>query len=326
MDDVSQTKVAEVRRGVRQGLPALLLSFGVLVAAVVGLAVRPATAESLVYTYALEPGQTRTYAMSTRMLFTPQDIPDFTETLDETVTGKLTMKVLEVRSDGSTLIDFSMSEVSTTGTDTSDGDVDAGSMRMLVSKSGELLDIEGSGDLFGGFDLGEFMGVSDDGSSVGATNVLPTYPSKPIGPGDTWTESADVPLPFGNESMHMTATGEHQGFQETNYGRAARMHMKMSTPLNLGFSFADLLSGTGEQLPDLAGSGFEAARMVMNGSLRGDATSLVTPGTGDLVKMQMDMKMNFSMRMENVPAELMQGAPTNFSMLGDMRMKLDRIA
>lgn len=306
----------------RQGLPALVLAFAVVVAAVVGLVVRPATAESLVYTYALEPGQTRTYAMTTRMVFTPQGIPDFTETMDETVTGKMTMKVVEVRKDGSTLIDLAVSEVKVTGSGVSSADED-GSIRMRISKSGEVLDIEGSG-AFGGFDFGEFLGLADAGSNttVGPMNVLPAYPSEAIGPGDMWTETADVPLPFGDAKMHMTARGEHQGFQDTNYGRAARMHMKMSMPFDFGFSFADILAETGEELP----SELDAVRMVMGGSLLGDMTALVSPDTGDLVKMQMDMKMNFSMRMENAPAELTQGAPSNFRMLGDMRMKLDRIA
>jgi hypothetical protein len=104
------------------------------------------------------------------------------------------------------------------------------------------------------------------------------------------------------------------------------MYLKMHMPFDFGFSFGEIMSMAGEgaeaqSMPP----GFENVRMVMSGTMDGDMTALVPPNGSDLVKMQADMKMNMSLRMENLTPELAQGAPENLSMLADMRMSLDRI-
>ncbi len=321
---MSQTQVTDARPAIRQGFPALVLSFVVLVAAVVGLVVRPADAH--VFRYVLEPGQTRTYSMSMRSVFTPQGIAGFAESIDETMTGRMTIKVVEVRTDGSTLFDLSLFELSVSS---SSAPPESGSMRMLVSNSGKLIDIEGTG-ILGGFDFGALLGVAnkESGETFGATSILPSFPETAIGPGDTWTETEEVPLPFSDTKLQVNVRGEHQGFQDTTYGRAARVFTKTSAPFDFGFSFADILQLAGEALPaELNAPEIRAFRMVVSGKMLGDLTALVVPDTGDLVRMQMDMKMNFGFRFENAPAEFaLSGGPESFSMLGDMRMKLDRIA
>ena len=322
------------------------MSIVVLVAAVVALFLGPQAVEARVYSYALEVGQTRVYAVSMQMSLRPQgfSVPGEDEAIDETITGKMTMTVVDVAADGSAAIEMTMTEM--TGGASAAGPSEP--IQVRVSKTGEVLSVEGGG--LPGIDLSTLLGGSGSGSSssLGSMNIFPVYPSDAIAPGDSWTEDLDVPLPFGDGKMHITSSGKHEGFEDTRYGRAARVRMTYDAPMDLSFTFADLMgmlseaftsggtgsSGTGTSGPGKPPGtamppGLDRTRMVIGGRMDGDMVARAIPETGDLVGMQVDMDIDISMRVENVPQELsvlMSGMPSSFEMVGDITMTLDRIA
>lgn len=327
METMTTTAPARATSSRRSGWPALAAAFAVLVAAVVGIFVRPAGAS--VYAYALTPGQTRTYAMSMRMAFTPSGIPGVAGTVRETMTGRMTMKVTDVADDGSTTLKMTMTDVRASGELAEPGEFQNGTITMRISESGELLSVEGPN--FFGMDPSDFFGGTRQertkDTSVGSSNMLPSYPSEALEPGDTWTQTEEVPLGVGDNTLRMTMDGEHAGFEESAYGRVARMKMRFQSPLDVSMSFAEALGLTGdaagaEELP----AELRAAQMVMRGSITGDLASLVIPDTCDMVTMGMNTKMNVAIGLENVPADVAAAMPANMRMVGTMAMKLNRIA
>ena len=324
MGETTLTPASQTARA--QSFGALVVSVLVLVAAVVGLVFRPLTASALVYAYALEEGQSRVYSMSMRAAFTPRGIPGVAEKINETMTGKMTMKVLDVADDGSTLLEMSMSDTKVSGNLSEPGEVQNGTVKMRISKSGELLSMDGSS--FMGFDPSEFFGLPREGKqqSIGSSNLLPSYPTRALEPGDTWSQSSDIPIGFGNSTMHVSMRGEHLGFEESTYGRVARMKARMTMPLNLSFTFAEIMDLNGEAASEPMPPGLEKARMVMDGTMAGDAATLVVPDTCDMVTMGMNMKMDVTMRLENVPSEIAAFLPPDFGMVGTIAMKLNRIS
>lgn len=336
---VAQTEMnqtAAARPKIRQGLPTLALSFVVLVAAVVGLVVRgPQTAEALVYTYAFEPGQTRVYEMKMDMKVTPQGLPEMGQAIDGALNGtlkaKVTMKTVEVRKDGSAVLELTMSNLRGTGPLGVGAQIGSQTMRMHVSSNGEILGVDGQG-LFGALDPTMMFGVStgDAGGTFGSTSLFATFPDKALKPGDTWTQTQRIPFPFGDQELTVSTSGEHEGFEDSSFGRVARMSMTIRMPFNIAFNFADILSFAakvgGRAVESEVPAELRSARMVMSGGMNGDMTALMPPGRGDLVKMVADMKMDLGTNIENVPAAFTQGAPQSFKMLADMRMEMVRIA
>lgn len=317
-------------RCVRSSWAAIASSIAVVIAAVVGLFTQD-TADALVYTYSFEEGDSRTYAMSLAITFTPQGIQGVTGPLKETVKGRMNMKVVDVADDDSMTIEIKLTDVTVQGpqADTSIADYQNATMKMRVSKSGEVLSIDGASFL--GFDPTEFLGAAggrDNDSAIGSNNLFPVFPSDELEPGDTWTKSDDVPFPFGDQSVNVTSKGKHLGFVDSKYGRTARMNVVSDTPLDVSIPFADVLGrsgagggGTGQLPPALA-----RARMVLDGVTHGNMTARVLPDGGDLVQMVMLMNMDIAMSFEGFPPEAAQGLPTDFRMVGSLTMKLDRVA
>ena len=309
------------------GWAALGVSLAVLVAAVVGLFTAPETASALVYSYSPRAGDTRVYAMSMGVTLTPQNMPDAPQSITETMKARMTMKVVKVRPDESFDLEMRISDLRISG------DAGAASMddvlnqpvKMHVSKSGEVLSVDGPS--FAGFDPTKVFGATGSQGSTMGTNLFPVFPSDEIGPGDTWAEEHDYPMPFGDDKVHMTIKGKHLGFVESSYGRAARMNVKMNSLLDFAFSFADIIGAIGEAVPsEEIPAEVKQVRMVMDGSMRADMTAQVVPSTGDLVKMVTLMKMNVAMGFENVPAEMRAELPPSIRFVGNLVMKLDRIS
>lgn len=313
----------------RSSWAALAASVAVVVAAVVGLFTQ-GTADAFEYSYSLDEGETRAYAMSMAVAFTPQGIPGVTGPLKETVKGRMNMKVLDVADDGSMTVEIKLTDVSVQGpqASTSIADYQNATMKMRVSKTGELLSIEGSS--FVGFDPTEFLGAVDGekkSSAIGSNNLFPVFPSEEIEPGDTWQESGDYPMPFGNQSVHVTIKGKHLGFVDSEYGRTARLNVKSDSPLDLSLAFKDILGAAGGAVPmEEIPPELERVRMVLDGVTHSDMTARVLPEGGDVVQMVMVMNMDVAMRFENFPAELAQGMPSDFRMVGSVTMKLNRVA
>jgi hypothetical protein len=318
----------------RPGSPWAVLAacLAVIAAAVVGLFTQAETADTLVYSYSRTAGETSVYAMTLAVTLTPQGIPGATGPVKETVKARMNLKVLDVADDGSSTIELKLTDVSVQGAQaaTSLPDYQNMTTKMRVSKTGEVLSMEGSS--FAGFDPTELLGSVPGGrsnSTIGSSNNLfPVFPSEAIGPGDTWTESGDYPLPFGTDKVRVTIAGKHLGFVDSKYGRAARMNVKATTPLDFAISFKDILDTVGEAATqgEPIPPGLDRARMVMDGLTRADMTAQVLPNGGDLVKMVLITKMNVAMRFENFPPELAGQAPPSFRMVGDIVMHLDRVA
>lgn len=300
--------------------------------AVVGVIVRgPQTADALVYTYAFEKGQTRAYEFTMRMKFSPHGIPGMPaapEIPEGTAKGKMAFKAVDVRPDGSALLEITFSDMNVSFSGgTVDQNMDTESVRMLVGPTGEIRDVEGSG-LFGGIDPSRFFGLPSGatGSALGSASFFPTFPREAIAPGDKWSESQKMPMPFGSGSIDVTSNGEHLGFENTSYGRAARMRVLTSMPIDIAFSLTDLLSAVGEAAQASVPEGLDAGRMVIKGSARGDMTALVPQNGHDLVEMIADMDMDFDLTMDTAALGAAAGEPQSFGMDMNIRMEMSRIS
>jgi hypothetical protein len=308
----------------RPRFAALITSIAVILAAVVGLITQSSTAQALVYSYSLEEGRTQVYSMTSRISFAPRGIPGITEPVEETVSGKLAMTVLEVRDDGSSVLEFKVSDVGGAAAGMPDE-----TFKMRISKEGELLSIDGASPF--GLDPTELFGGSGGGSSLGSSNLVPVFPERELEPGDTWSATEVVPMPFGEgNTWTVTHAGKHLGFVQTEYGRAARIGMTMDGPLDVSMSFADVIGeadlGSDPSMTEMMPPAMQQARMRMSGEMAGDMTSRVIPQTCELVAVVMEMDMDITVSFEDMPAEFAAFMPADMGMVGEMVMKLDRIS
>jgi hypothetical protein len=331
---MESTKVALTRPRPRDGWLALALSLVVIATAVFRVVLRsPQAAEALVYSYSFQEGQSRTYAMNMRMNVTPRGASQVAQAMDMTMTSKLAVKAVKVNTDGSALLELTVTDVKFSGpTGPQHGAFPKESMRMLVSRNGEVLEVEGS-SVFGTFDPARLLGVPSDatGGTLGSANIFPTFPSKAIAPGDKWSDSQSIRMPFGDGTIKVTADGKHEGFEDTAYGRAARMAMRLEMPMDVSFTFADIFSLAGsagaqsEALKSAIPNGLESMRMFIKGTMHSDMDALVPPDGSDLVKMVADMDMDIAMRAENLTPQTAQGQPSSFEMAMKVRMEMSRI-
>jgi hypothetical protein len=301
---------------------AVAVSVAVVVAGVLGILFQ---SSATVYAYSLTAGHSRDYSMSMRMTFTPKGIPSV-GAITAAATGKMGVKVVEVRDDGSVVFDLTVSDVKTTPADPSGAAIDDETIRMTISKSGKIISV--TGGALPGFDPTELVGIEDaEGkASIGSSSLFPVYPADAIEEGDTWRTSDSVKQPFGNPPVRVTTSGRHLGFLDTTYGRVARVKVNTKTPVDFGVGFDKLLGAVGQQAPAGLPPEFGKIRMVMNGVADGDLTARVLPEDGDVVAMVYLLKLNMTMKFENAPPSAAGAFPPNIGMVGDMTMKLDRIA
>lgn len=310
---------------------ALASSFVVLVAAVVGIIARgPESREALVYTYSFKAGESRTYEMNMRMNFRPEGVAQVQDTYDGTIRSRMVMNTVDVRDDGSAVVELTIKDIEVTGpTGPAAGGIDAQSMKMVVEPNGKIRSVEGS-SVFGALDPLKFFGISGGGTggTLGSSNLFPAFPDEAIAPGDTWEESQELPAPLGGKSFKVTVKGRHEGFEGTRFGRAARMRIHVATPIDFSFSFGDFFNqGGADRTGGLAAAipaNLDNVRMALKGAVTSDLISLVPTGGGDVVSMIGDIGMDIAFKTTGLPESSSQ--PAGYSLQGEMRMEFVRVS
>lgn len=286
-------------------------------------------AELVSFRYAYQAGEKRTYDITMHMDMKPTGLPDAAP-FQGMMNATMGLDVASTAEDGSTIIEIEMSNISIQpNLGTVPGDI--GKMRVSIAPDGRVTKVEGVGGPFGaaGIDVGSFLNIPGGGATDSASSqfLFPQFPSKGVRPGDSWTEETVLPLPFSDEPLTVKTEGTFEGYEQTLYGRAAKMHHVTSIPMNFDFTLAELFQsmaaiteGGAPPVPLEA----QGARFVISGSMKMVTDSLVLPGGGDMTKMVGTTDLDLNMRIEGVPASALQGSPGEFSMAGTMDMTILR--
>jgi hypothetical protein len=294
---------------------------------------RPSLTDStpVVFRYAFAQGDTRSYNMTMDMNFVPHS--DGAEPFSGMISSTMTINVVKRLADGASVLDVSISNVKVEPpTDAPSLPNDGAQMRITLAPDGRVLYFEGTGGVLGG--VGSisnqlFAGGSHASDEAQSQFLFPRFADKAVKPGDTWKESSSFELPFGNEKTTVTATGKHRGFQNSSYGRVAKLHYAVQSPLNVAFTLSDLAKiAAQERAPgsDPIGvpTGLANAKFTMAGDMTMNADTLVLPSTSDLVKLDGTMKTTMHLAIEGIPSEA-ETVPRAMDFDATVRMSIVRI-
>jgi hypothetical protein len=315
----------------RRFWPALIV--GVLVAGAAGAytVVSSNNTELVSFQYAYQQGQTRTYDMTMEMDMKPTGGPDVGP-IQGTMHATMNMNVLSTLEDGSSVIEIAMSNLTVEpNPGVAPGEV--GKLRVTIAPDGRVTKVEGFGGPFGaaGLDLGSLMNLPGGAPADGASSqfLFPQFPSDGVRPGDTWNEQTTIPFPFTDGEITVKTEGRFDGFEETQYGRAAKMHHTSTIPLNLDFTMAEIFDAMtklseGAEVSEIPPEA-RTARFIISGQMQTVTESLVLPAAGDAVRMDGTTSMSLQMRFEGIPAEELQGMPNEIGLNGTTKMTIIRV-
>ena len=313
------------------------LSVAVVLAVVGAVLVRSGStdqAEAITFRYGFQPGEVRTYDFRMSMDMKIDGIPD--EDVPEvngTMTATMVMRVEEVREDGSAVVDMTLANLSVDvdGVDAPPTDFpQTMQMRVTLAPNGEVLEMEGSFDAFN-FSLDDANPLLGGAAPTGQSNsqmFFPAFPEAAVAPGESWSETTEVPFPFGDEVVTLTLDGKHLGFEDTDYGRAAKIEQKMRVPMDFSFAFGELIAGFAEGFGDAGGSvpsELRDAKMIFGGKVTGTSTSLVIPENADAVSVDAVIDMDMTIRLEDFPEMPGEEVPDEMSMKGSFDIRMRRV-
>jgi hypothetical protein len=114
-------------------------------------------------------------------------------------------------------------------------------------------------------------------------------------------------------------------------GRAARIGLEMSMPLDLSLSVGEMFEALASSLPSGGDApslppGVKDAKMIFKGSVGSSGSAVVLASDGDLVRMHADMDIDMKVEAVGFPSEMTQGQPTNLSVEGTMKIDVVRTA
>jgi hypothetical protein len=227
------------------------------------------SAEAAVYTRVYKVGESHAYTMTLGMRggmeFGPMKQP-----VDVSMNMDIGERVVSVAPDGTSTVRFELALAS----------VEANGQRMpmpgkfaitaRVARDGRILSTEGMEGLAAG-------GANPTNGFFGPDSMQPTFPSRRIAPGDTWTTRSSQKIPFGNKPITVTTKNKLLRL-ETEHGiPVAVLHSVMEMPMNFNFTGKDLqgmstLQGGGGLPPD--------AGMSFKGTMTFDAIQTVVRETG----------------------------------------------
>lgn len=314
------------------------VALGILATSVVALATREITrGEPIVLRYRFAAGQQRTYELTMDVRGRIDGLPA-SAPFDTRVTGRATSEVVDVAPDGTARMRVVYSGVRAAGTAGALPASPGGAFTMRVSPTGEVTDVRGSSGLIpsGAGNPFAAFGASGAGPADPFGSVLfTTFPRRPVAPGDSWTESQDVPLPFGESRSKTRTDGTFQDVVTTRFGRAATIRQRTTTDLDASFSFAELFEQFASGLvrglgpdggpalsppPELRG-----ATMRMDGSMRGETVNRVLRTGGDVVDLEGDVDLDFDVRVVGIPGRTAPGIQ-RFRMRVETATRIVRVA
>lgn len=321
-------------RAPRSRFLALPLALALIAGAAGVLVLRSSpSAEAQVFRHAFQAGETRTYQMTMDLTATPEGIPD-TETIEGSVQATMRMTVVSSYEDGSGVVEIDISDVrmepAQPGVPT-----ELGTLRVTVDPDGSISDVEGAGGLLSMTGVDPMSGFTSGGGSDASSSqfFFPQYPADAIAPGDTWSESTTVPLPFGDDQLTIDVGGELLGYEGTRYGRAARLGYDIDMPMDMSFSMQELFDAMLAFTREFGPPGeavspppaeFRDARFVFSGGMQMNAESLVIPDTSDLVQLDGTADMRFTVKLEGVPDGLL-GDSNEMTIDAELKMSMVRV-
>lgn len=258
---------------------------------------------------------------------TPRGGPE-TEPFKGRVRASMNIAAIDKRSDGTTIVDLTLTNVRTEP-QRSATPLESGRLRLAIASDGRVTDVEGTGGVFSiaGVDPGSLLGASgsNPADTTSSQVLFPQYPTNAIEPGDTWSRTATAPLPFGNGKVDVRTDGRFEGYTDSDLGRAAKIGLTITTPIDYAVTVAELTKATtssGTAAPTPAAT--KDARIVLDGKTVTSSTAVVLPGTSDLVRLDGKTRMTVRMVVEGVPAEQLQGAPSNYAFDATITMSIVR--
>jgi hypothetical protein len=313
----------------RNRLLAAILAAVIVVAAAAFFVMRDGgSADAMVFKYAFNQGAKQTYALSLSVNAVPSGVPDV-QSFEGKVDATLGFEVVQTLEDGSSVVDVTLEGLSVTPNPGGFVPPDLGKLTVTLGPDGKVKKVQGSGGVFGaaGAALGSMSsptGGGDPSETAASQFMFPQFPVNAIAPGDEWSEDATFPLPFGDNTITVHTKAKHEGFEESEFGRVAKLHHAVSSPMNVAFSLADLAGSLGEGGGSALPAGAQNAVFRISGDMSMDADSLVVPETGELVSMIGDGKMSMRMQMEGLPS----GAetPADFAMNMTMKVSMTRVS
>jgi hypothetical protein len=132
-------------------------------------------------------------------------------------------------------------------------------------------------------------------------------------------------LPFGNGNVEVRTDGRFEGDTDSPLGRAARIGLTITTPIDYTVTVAELTKAaatSGAAAPTPAAP--QDARIVLDGKTVTASTAVVLPGTSDLVRLDGKTTMTVQMVVEDVPAEQLECAPSNYAFDATITMSIAR--
>jgi hypothetical protein len=297
----------------------------------------PSLADStpVLFRYAFEKGDARSYDMTIHMNLVPKGGEGAgAQAFTGTITSTMTINVVKRLADGGSVLDVSINNVKLdpppNGADIPTG---GAQMRITLAPDGRVLYFEGTGGFLGGIGSaanGMFAGSTQASNEAQSQFLFPQFTDTAVKPGDTWKETSSLALPFGDSKTIVTATGKHLGYQNSSYGRVAKLDYKVQSPLNYEFARADLAKiAAGSQAPGsdpvAAQPGLENARFTIAGNMVMHANTLVLQKTSDLIKLEGTMKATMRIGMEGVPQLAESGQPQSIEFDQTLKMTIVRI-
>lgn len=321
-----ESSAASASRSRRRAWAVVGLTTAVLAAAALGLLANGrGTAEAVVYAYALRTGDTRTYDMEMSVdVDSSEGLPLPDGAVRQRMAGTLSTKVVEVHSDGSATIEMTFDLRPRADGADAFGPTRS-TQRLRIERDGRIVSSEGS------MPFSFFPGESAMGGA-GSFGLFPTYPAEAVRPGDTWERSYAVPFP-GARGRTVKVEGKHEGFENTRFGRAARIRHDVSVPVELTFPIGQFMAGfaptfgqtapwprpLGGTMPEAAG-----AEIRFDGSMKSSGVSLVLPDGSELVEGHARMTTVMAMKMSGFPTDARNGFPSSMSIKATLTLDVVR--
>ena len=313
------------RRAPKRLLAALAAGVVVVLVAAFFVMRMGGNAEGQVFRYALTQGEKQSYDLSITVSGVVAGVPN-APPIQGTISATMGYEVLSAQPDGTSQVRFTVENLRSEPAGALPPGPGGASLDVTIAPDGSVTDVTGAGGIFSaaGASMDSLSGLSGSPSdTAGSQFMFPQFPAdEKIAEGDSWNEKSSFPLPFGDNTVTVTSTGTHNGFQDSPYGQVAKFHHSMSAPMDMEFKMADMFKamadafgGQAQQVPP------EVANVVMKitGDMSMDADSLVIPDTSELVQLDGTAKTSMRIVMEGVPQGA--GAPPD-DMAMDMTMKI----
>ncbi len=279
------------------------------------------SAEAVAFRYAFAEGEKQAYDITMSVTAKPIGVPD-AQPFEGTMHAAMGYEVVDLEEDGSATLEMTIGGISFEP-NVSTPPAENSTLRVRIAPDGRIASVKGTGGLFGaaGASLDSLASLPAGAptESAGSQFMFPRFPADAVKPGDTWTESTSVPLPFGSGDIKMTSTGRHDGYEDSSAGRLARFHHAIEAPLDMSFNLAEMASRLGDQAGPIP-NGAENASFTIGGKMSMDADSLVIPDTSELVRLDGTVNLSMTMKFAGASAEL--GGPTDLAFESTMRMSM----